>query len=146
MIKGKTNNSAIPGRDDVEELAPPAVVKKSNAARKGRPSSSTSRRNVSLVVVGHVDAGKSTLFGRLLYDLGNIDERSMQKLKRDSERMQKSSFAFAWAMDSSSEERERGVTIDFATNTFETNSTHRRDLRHALPFRAYAASGRSGAR
>lgn len=73
-------------------------------------------------MVGHVDAGKSTLFGRLLYDLGSIDERSMQKLRKESEKLQKSSFAFAWALDSSTEERERGVTIDIATSTFETST------------------------
>ena len=124
MVKGKINNTAKSEDNKAIESTPATIAKKANAARRGRPLSSVSRRNVSLVVVGHVDAGKSTLFGRLLYDLGNIDERTMQKLKKDSERMQKSSFAFAWAMDSSSEERERGVTIDFATNTFETDKTH----------------------
>lgn len=71
-------------------------------------------------MVGHVDAGKSTLFGRLLYDIGELDERTMQKLKKESEKVQKSSFAFAWAMDSGTEERERGITIDIATSSFRS--------------------------
>ncbi|ORY81394.1 P-loop containing nucleoside triphosphate hydrolase protein [Protomyces lactucae-debilis] len=98
------------------------IPKKANRPRKGRPFTAT-KKHLSLVVVGHVDAGKSTLFGRLLYDLGHIDERSMQKLKKESEKIQKSSFAFAWAMDSSDEERQRGVTIDIATNSFETEAS-----------------------
>lgn len=90
--------------------------------RQGRPANSQTRE-VSLVVVGHVDAGKSTLFGRLLYDIGQIDERSMSKLKKESESINKASFAFAWAMDSSAEERARGVTIDFAQNSFSSGDT-----------------------
>lgn len=91
-----------------------------NNPRRGRSTADRSNQ-LCLAVVGHVDAGKSTLFGKLLYDLGDIDERTMQKLKRDSTKIQKSSFAFAWAMDSSTEERERGVTIDIATNNFKSN-------------------------
>ena len=91
--------------------------------RRGRPTGADKRREVSLVVVGHVDAGKSTLFGRLLYDIGQIDERSMSKLKAASESINKSSFAFAWAMDSSAEERARGVTIDVAQNSFTSGDT-----------------------
>lgn len=122
MIKGKVQNASKvteASGPDAEKLPDTKSV---NQPRKGRPPQATTKY-ISLVVIGHVDAGKSTLFGRLLYDLGNIDERSMQRLKRDSEKMQKSSFAFAWAMDSGTEERERGVTIDIATNTFESDST-----------------------
>lgn len=59
--------------------------------------------------LGHVDAGKSTLMGRLLYDIGAISERSMQKNMRDSSTIGKSSFAFAWVLDQTDEERERSA-------------------------------------
>jgi elongation factor 1 alpha-like protein len=61
--------------------------------------------------------------GRLLYDLKVVDERSIEKLRRDSKKIGKSSFALAWVMDASSDERARGVTIDVATNYFETSNT-----------------------
>jgi len=78
---------------------------------------------VSFVVVGHVDHGKSTLMGRLLYDLRVVDEKTVDKLRRDSKKIGKGSFALAWVMDATSDERERGVTVDIATKYFETEKT-----------------------
>ena len=57
--------------------------------------------------LGHVDAGKSTLMGRLLYDCGVIDERTIQKFKAEAEKIGKSSFHFAWVLDQTDEERSR---------------------------------------
>ncbi|KAJ3212960.1 HBS1-like protein [Dinochytrium kinnereticum] len=71
---------------------------------------------------GHVDAGKSTMMGHLLYLLGEVDERTMRKYEKDSEKMKKGSFAFAWVLDATEEERSRGVTIDVAVSKFETPS------------------------
>lgn len=61
--------------------------------------------------------------GRLLFDLKAIDERTMDKYRKEAERIGKGSFAFAWVLDEGSEERERGVTIDIATNKFDTERT-----------------------
>ncbi|KAJ4858667.1 elongation factor tu GTP binding domain-containing protein [Trichoderma breve] len=84
---------------------------------------SASKKNASFVVVGHVDAGKSTLMGRLLLELKLVEERTVDKYRRQAEKTGKQSFALAWVMDQRSEERDRGVTIDIATNHFETEST-----------------------
>lgn len=73
--------------------------------------------------IGHVDAGKSTLMGRLLADLKAVDQRTLEKYKREAEKLGKGSFALAWVLDQGSEERARGVTIDIATNKFETENT-----------------------
>ncbi|RDW85578.1 hypothetical protein BP5796_03903 [Coleophoma crateriformis] len=77
----------------------------------------------NFVVIGHVDAGKSTLMGRLLYDLNVVDERTVERYRKDSEKLGKSSFALAWVLDQGTEERARGVTIDIAMNKFETEKT-----------------------
>jgi len=61
--------------------------------------------------------------GRLLYDLKVVDQRSLDKLRKEAETIGKSSFALAWIMDETSEERSRGVTVDIATNYFETEKT-----------------------
>ncbi|XXG95976.1 hypothetical protein Hte_002253 [Hypoxylon texense] len=82
-----------------------------------------SKKSASFVVVGHVDAGKSTLMGRLLLDLNVVDQRTIQKYRKEAESIGKSSFALAWVLDQRSEERSRGVTIDIATNKFETDAT-----------------------
>ncbi|KAF2092341.1 elongation factor Tu GTP binding domain protein [Saccharata proteae CBS 121410] len=79
--------------------------------------------SANFVVIGHVDHGKSTLMGRLLYDLKVVDQRSLDKLQKEAHTIGKSSFALAWVMDETSEERSRGVTVDIATNTFETSKT-----------------------
>ncbi|KAL4909163.1 hypothetical protein BDW74DRAFT_146106 [Aspergillus multicolor] len=78
---------------------------------------------MNFVVIGHVDAGKSTLMGRLLADLKAIDQRTLDKYRREAEKIGKGSFALAWVLDQGSEERARGVTIDIATSKFETEKT-----------------------
>ncbi|KAJ1762510.1 hypothetical protein LPJ58_000539 [Coemansia sp. RSA 1591] len=82
------------------------------------------RSALNLVVVGHVDAGKSTLMGHLLYALGQVNERTLRKFEREAEKIGKGSFAYAWVLDETDEERARGVTMDIATSSFET--AHRR--------------------
>ncbi|RDA88040.1 hypothetical protein CP532_5306 [Ophiocordyceps camponoti-leonardi (nom. inval.)] len=82
------------------------------------------KKSTSFVVVGHVDAGKSTLMGRLLLELKFVEQRTVDKYRRQAEKSGKQSFALAWVTDQGSEERDRGVTIDIATNHFETPTTN----------------------
>ncbi|KAK2597707.1 hypothetical protein N8I77_012473 [Diaporthe amygdali] len=84
---------------------------------------SNRKKSASFVVVGHVDSGKSTMTGRLLLDLGEVDQRTVDKYRKEAEKEGKSSFALAWVLDTRTEERSRGVTIDIATKNFETEST-----------------------
>ena len=76
--------------------------------------------HLNVVFVGHVDHGKSTTIGRLLYDSGVIDEQTMRKLKEKAQELGKGGFEFAFVMDNLKEERERGVTIDLAHKKFNT--------------------------
>jgi len=82
------------------------------------------KSHISLVVCGHVDAGKSTTTGHLIFKLGGISERDMQKLQAEADQQGKSSFAFAYFMDKDKTERERGVTINCTTKDFYTDSYH----------------------
>merc|ERR1712005_2755 len=82
------------------------------------------KTHMSVVICGHVDSGKSTTTGRLLFELGGIPERDMQKLKEEAERIGKGSFAFAFYMDTQKDERERGVTIKCTTKEFFTDQYH----------------------
>ncbi|ACX73253.1 translation elongation factor EF-1, subunit alpha [Methanocaldococcus vulcanius M7] len=75
---------------------------------------------LNVAFIGHVDAGKSTTVGRLLYDSGAIDPQVLEKLKREAQERGKAGFEFAYVMDNLKEERERGVTIDVAHKKFET--------------------------
>eukprot|EP01066_Platyproteum_vivax_P000013 Platyproteum_vivax@DN1002_c0_g1_i1.p1 len=82
------------------------------------------KTHLSIVICGHVDSGKSTTTGRLLFEMGGIGERELEKLKAEADRLGKSSFAFAFYMDRQKEERERGVTISCTTKEFFTNTWH----------------------
>jgi elongation factor 1 alpha-like protein len=73
-------------------------------------------------VIGHVDAGKSTLMGHLLFLLGYVDSKTISKYERDSKAIGKDSFHFAWVMDAGEEERQRGVTIDVGCGHFSTEN------------------------
>jgi len=70
--------------------------------------------NMNVVFVGHVDAGKSTIVGRTMYDSGAVPEQEMKKLREEAIKHGKAGFEFAYVMDRIKEERERGVTIDLA--------------------------------
>jgi len=76
--------------------------------------------HLNLITIGHVDHGKSTLVGRLLYDSGNIPETEMRKLRDLAKELKKETFEFAFVMDQLKEERERGVTIDLMYKGFDT--------------------------
>jgi elongation factor 1-alpha len=76
--------------------------------------------HINLMTAGHVDAGKSTLLGRLLFDSGAIREEEMRKLKETASENKKETFEFAYALDTTKEERQRGVTIDIMHRPFES--------------------------
>mmetsp|Transcript_27234 Transcript_27234/g.37886 ORF Transcript_27234/g.37886 Transcript_27234/m.37886 type:complete len:450 (+) Transcript_27234:163-1512(+) len=79
------------------------------------------KTHVNLVVIGHVDAGKSTTTGHLIYKCGGIDKRAIEKFEKEAQEMGKGSFKYAWVLDKLKAERERGITIDIALWKFETN-------------------------
>jgi len=76
--------------------------------------------HVNLVVIGHVDAGKSTTTGHLIYKCGGIDKRTIEKFEKEAAELGKSSFKYAWVLDNLKAERERGITIDIALWKFES--------------------------
>ncbi|SYZ64474.1 elongation_factor_1-alpha (plasmid) [Leishmania braziliensis MHOM/BR/75/M2904] len=76
--------------------------------------------HMNLVVVGHVDAGKSTATGHLIYKCGGIDKRTIEKFEKEAAEMGKASFKYAWVLDKLKAERERGITIDIALWKFES--------------------------
>jgi len=76
--------------------------------------------HVNLVVIGHVDSGKSTTTGHLIYKCGGIDKRVIEKFEKEANEMGKGAFKYAWVMDKLKAERERGITIDISLWKFET--------------------------
>jgi elongation factor 1-alpha len=80
------------------------------------------KTHINVVVIGHVDSGKSTTTGHLIYKLGGIDKRTIEKFEKDANDMGKGSFKYAWVLDKLKAERERGITIDIALWKFETKT------------------------
>uniref|UniRef100_A0A8R1HTV3 Tr-type G domain-containing protein n=1 Tax=Caenorhabditis japonica TaxID=281687 RepID=A0A8R1HTV3_CAEJA len=100
------------------------IAKAPSVPRRTPKPRQTDKDLINLIVVGHVDAGKSTLMGHLLHDLAVVDTRTIDKFKHEAARSGKASFAYAWVLDETAEERERGVTMDIGRTSFETD--HRR--------------------
>ena len=77
--------------------------------------------HMNLVIIGHVDHGKSTLVGQVLLQTGQFPKHMVEKYKEEAKAKGKESFALAWIFDNLKEERERGVTIDVAHKRFDTD-------------------------
>ncbi|UCE43644.1 MAG: translation elongation factor EF-1 subunit alpha, partial [Candidatus Bathyarchaeota archaeon] len=82
--------------------------------------SKSEKPHMNIVIIGHVDHGKSTTTGHLFYLTGTIDERTTKKYEEEAQKLGKETFKFAWVLDKLKEERERGLTIDLAFWKFET--------------------------
>lgn len=108
-----TGKAKVAGKSKEQALA--EALENYHKLRKGKTL-------LNLVVIGHVDAGKSTLMGHLLYSLGDVTKRSMHKYEMESKKAGKASFAYAWVLDETGEERERGITMDVGLTRFETDT------------------------
>jgi len=131
--KLKTSSDVIKREDSRAELKSSLekikLTKQMSASRRREIESkmkdnTPAKLHINLVVIGHVDAGKSTIMGHLLYLVGNVAQKTMHKYEKESKEKGKGSFSFAWVLDEHEEERNRGITIDVAVNNFETE--HRR--------------------
>merc|ERR1711909_76266 len=80
----------------------------------------TSKLHINIVVIGHVDSGKSTSTGHMIYKCGGIDKRTIEKYEKEAQETGKGSFKYAWVLDKLKAERERGITIDIQLLKFET--------------------------
>ncbi|KAF9423335.1 HBS1-like protein [Podila epigama] len=133
LVKVASASAAASGVSTPVESAPPSGISTPKVSTKlGKKIDVVSeyqkrvaeKESLNLVVIGHVDAGKSTLMGHLLYLQGEVNEKTIRKHERDAQKIGKASFAFAWVLDETGEERARGITMDVGVTKFETE--HRR--------------------
>lgn len=80
------------------------------------------REQLHMIVVGHVDAGKSTLMGHTLLDLGEVQQHTINKFEKECQSLGKASFKYAWVLDETLEERRRGITMDVGSVRFVTKT------------------------
>merc|ERR1712188_277609 len=112
-------NDRVSHRNARENQKETKKVKKKQSSIMGKE-----KLHLNIVVIGHVDSGKSTTTGHLIYKLGGIDKRVIEKFEKEAAEMNKRSFKYAWVLDKLKAERERGITIDIALWKFETPKYH----------------------
>lgn len=111
-----------------------SVVKKTSSSRSVEASSAVpdlldgptegadEKKPLSVVLLGHVDAGKSTISGNILFQTGNVDERTMEKFEKEAKALNRESWKFAFALDSSEQERAKGKTEEYGQAAFTTDT------------------------
>jgi len=126
-IKKEDNTSNTSSTNSSATSSPSSKQHKQMSAGRRREiekmmNDSSKKEHLNLVVIGHVDAGKSTIMGHLLYINGVVSQKTMHKYEKEAKNIGKSSFSFAWVLDESEEERNRGVTMDVGITNFETEN------------------------
>lgn len=107
---------------DEVKVTPKVKENKVDANTQYSKERGSDKDHLYIVVIGHVDAGKSTLMGRLLCDLGEVNQRTLHKYEQESKKIGKQSFMYAWVLDETGEERVRGITMDVGRAQFETKT------------------------
>ena len=93
----------------------------SSSAKKAVVSE-RAEKHVNIVFIGHVDAGKSTISGHIMYLTGGLDQRTLDKYEREAKANSRESWKYAWAMDTTEQERDRGKTVEVGRASFSTGS------------------------
>lgn len=125
---GKTSPSPSSGRSSPAQKGAEKVMRDADAVQKEQAADVDDdtlkeiygKEHVNIIFIGHVDAGKSTLGGSILYVTGMVDQRTMDKYKREAKEMGRETWYLSWALDLTSEERTKGKTVEVGRGHFET--------------------------
>lgn len=108
---------------DEEDEASPGRTKK-NTEPMVIEDSKPRKDHYNIVFIGHVDAGKSTIGGQVLYLTGQVDKRTLEKYEREAKDKNRESWYLSWALDTNPEERDKGKTVEVGRGYFETENKH----------------------
>ncbi|CRK29517.1 hypothetical protein BN1708_004978 [Verticillium longisporum] len=125
---GKTSPAPSSGRSSPPAGGPKGPVRDADAVAKEQSADVDDetleevygKEHVNIIFIGHVDAGKSTLGGSILYATGMVDERTMDKYRKDAKDLGRESWYLSWVMDLTAEERSKGKTVEVGRGFFET--------------------------
>ncbi|KAK3089018.1 hypothetical protein FSP39_000170 [Pinctada imbricata] len=114
------------GDEEEEENGDDEEVEEKQKSKKteDQESSGPKKEHVNVVFIGHVDAGKSTIGGHIMYLTGMVDKRTLEKYEREAKEKNRETWYLSWALDTNLEEREKGKTVEVGRAFFETENKH----------------------
>ncbi|GIY64736.1 eukaryotic peptide chain release factor GTP-binding subunit ERF3A [Caerostris darwini] len=118
------NNLLADEDDDIAEVEEVEIVSKTKKKVLMEEEEGVRKEHVNVVFIGHVDAGKSTIGGQLLYLTGMVDKRTLEKYEREAKEKNRESWYLSWALDTNQEERDKGKTVEVGRAYFETENKH----------------------
>uniref|UniRef100_G3VIP3 Tr-type G domain-containing protein n=1 Tax=Sarcophilus harrisii TaxID=9305 RepID=G3VIP3_SARHA len=131
---GAGPSGAEPGEGSLGDRGPPEagapemVVEKEGKIPKRTsvvaPAAASKKEHVNVVFIGHVDAGKSTIGGQIMYLTGMVDKRTLEKYQREAKEKNRETWYLSWALDTNQEERDKGKTVEVGRAYFETEKKH----------------------
>jgi len=102
----------------------PASKPRTKVKPKVEEATTTEKEHVNVVFIGHVDAGKSTIGGQIMYLTGMVDKRTLEKYEREAKEKNRETWYLSWCMDTNAEERDKGKTVEVGRGFFETEKKH----------------------
>merc|ERR1712227_867363 len=102
----------------------PASKPRTKIKPKVEEATTTEKEHVNIVFIGHVDAGKSTIGGQIMYLTGMVDKRTLEKYEREAKEKNRETWYLSWCMDTNLEERDKGKTVEVGRAYFETDRKH----------------------
>lgn len=126
--KADMSSAATTPDDEDNSMEDDSGIKKSSRVKKKPVSSvvskTTEKEHVNVVFIGHVDAGKSTIGGQIMYLTNMVDQRTLEKYQKESKEMNRETWYLSWCMDTNAEERNKGKTVEVGRAYFETEKKH----------------------
>jgi len=118
--------ATTPEDEDSMEIDETGASKKSRVKQKPKTAVevTTDKEHVNVVFIGHVDAGKSTIGGQMMYLTGMVDKRTLEKYEKEAKEKNRETWYLSWCMDTNMEEREKGKTVEVGRAYFETDKKH----------------------
>jgi len=125
MSSSATTPTTPDDEDDSMETDDTGAAKKRVRQKpKAEAQVLTDKEHVNVVFIGHVDAGKSTIGGQMMYLTGMVDKRTLEKYEKEAKEKNRETWYLSWCMDTNSEEREKGKTVEVGRAYFETEKKH----------------------
>uniref|UniRef100_A0A8C7D3V2 G1 to S phase transition 1 n=1 Tax=Oncorhynchus kisutch TaxID=8019 RepID=A0A8C7D3V2_ONCKI len=122
--EGEPGGGGAQGREEVEMMEEEEEEELPVLKVIPLPPNAPKKEHVNVVFIGHVDAGKSTIGGQIMYLTGMVEKRTLEKYEREAKEKNRETWYLSWALDTNQEERDKGKTVEVGRAYFETEKKH----------------------